>query len=96
MENDILEFDYDEIMKLVTEGRTILGQLVSSSNNTIDKLIELQEVVHDIDGSKITEDYKDYAVLYGNGGMKAFIETLEEAFDDIEDSANELYKIANM
>lgn len=95
MENDIIEYDYDEVMKLVTEGRTILGQLVSSSNKTIDKLVELQEVVHDKEGSKITEDYKDYAVLYGNEGMKAFVELLEEAFDDIEDSANEFYKLTN-
>jgi hypothetical protein len=88
-EDDNLEYDYDAAMKCIVDGKTMLGRLVSSSNNVIKELTDLQEIVHDKEGSNITEDYKDYAVLFGEEGMKKFVQTLEDAFQDAEDYLNE-------
>ncbi len=53
------------------------------------QLIQLQELVHDTEGSNITEDYKDYAVLFGEDGIKHFVDTLDSLLVDAEDTLND-------
>ena len=82
-EDDILEYDYDAAMKCITDAKTTLGKITTSSNNIVDQLIQLQELVHD------TEDYKDYAVLFGEDGIKHFVDTLDSLLVDAEDTLND-------
>lgn len=88
-EDDILEYDYDAAMKCITDAKTTLGKITTSSNNIVDQLIQLQELVHDTEGSNITEDYKDYAVLFGEDGIKHFVDTLDSLLVDAEDTLND-------
>ena len=74
--------------KCITDAKTTLGKITTSSNNIVDQLIQLQELVHDTEGSNITEDYKDYAVLFGEDGIKHFVDTLDSLLVDAEDTLN--------
>ena len=94
-EDGTITLDYQGAKSNITEARTQLGELVNKTNTVVDNLVELQEMVHDVADTSMSEDYKDLEVIYSDSGIVNYINEIEKFLDNIETSIDEYYSLTH-
>lgn len=94
-EDDIIEFDYESAINYISQGKEKIALLNSHCEELVNSLNILQEFAHDIEGSLLTEDYKDFEKILGDDGLKKFVEQIYECFDDVEITLKSWTSITN-
>lgn len=94
-EDDVIEFDYESAIRYVEEGKEKLEKLVVHCNELVDSLLALQEFAHDVDGSALKEDYKDFEKLLGDDGLKKYVNQAYQCFDDVEKTLKSWSSVTN-
>lgn len=95
-EDDVIEFDYANAMNYVREGKNMIDSLTNHCDSLIELLVVLQEVAHDVEGSTLGEDYKDFEKIMGDEGFKKYVEQIYECFEDIEQTLNSWSSVTNL
>ena len=95
-EDDVIEFDYTSAMNYVNKGKNIIDSLSTNCDTLIELLNVLQDVAHDVEGSTLGEDYKDFEKLMGSEGFKKYVEQIYECFEDIEQTLNSWSSVTNL
>jgi len=95
MTDGTIFLDYQAAKSNITEARTQLGELVNKTNTVVDNLVELQEMVHDVANTSMSEDYKDLEVIYSDSGIVNYINEIEKFLDNVETSVDEYYSLTH-
>lgn len=85
---DIISYDVNKCRNSIAQMRTEIDELVNTCNGLVDKLYIFQTINHDMEGTAITEDYKDIAVIFGDQGFNNFILQLDQVLNSIEETIN--------
>lgn len=94
-EDDVIEFDYSSAIDYINEGKEKISSLNKHCESLIESLTVLQTVAHDVEGSTLGEDYKDFEKILGQDGFKKYVEQISECFEEIEDTLNSWVQITN-
>lgn len=85
---DIVSYDVNKCRNSIANIRSEIEELVSTCNNLVDKLQLFQTINHDMEGTAITEDYKDIAVIFGDQGFNNFVMQLDLILNSMEETIN--------
>ena len=85
---DVISYDVDKCRNTIANLRTEIEELVSTCNGLVDKLQIFQTINHDMEGTAISEDYKDIAVIFGDQGFNNFVTQLDQTLNSIEETVN--------
>lgn len=93
-EDDALEYDYDLALSSIESFKTNWENAMKSLMFLVDNLYVLQDDCHDIEGTKITEDYLDFATLIGSdeyNGINGFLTEFSTLVDEIDNTIRAFY-----
>ncbi len=85
---DVVSYDVGKCRTSIVSIRTEIDDLVNTCNELVNKLQVFQSINHDMEGTAITEDYKDVAIIFGEQGFNNFVNQLDIILNSIEETVN--------
>ncbi len=87
-EDDVIVYNSSACKNRIASLRADIEELTTLCSNLVDKLFVFQTINHDVEGTAISEDYKDIGVIFSDQGFNNFVTILEQSINGIEETVD--------